>query len=122
MTTRLLPPDEWHRLIGTEAEAVIPHLADLRAQALVVEESDAIIGCWVFLPMWHAECLWISEAHRGHGSVGRRLLSGLKHVADSLGVDRIWTGSASNEVRDLLKHFGAVQIPGEHFVMSLKGR
>lgn len=121
MTPRILPPEEWSRLVGTEAEAVIPYLADLRAKALVIEEYDQIIGCWVFLPMWHAECLWIAEAHRGRGSVGRRLLRGLKDMAEMLGIDRVWTGSDSNDVTQLLQHYGAVQMPGDHFVMTMKG-
>lgn len=28
----------------------------------------------------------------------------------------------SDDVKALLGHYGAIQIPGDHFVMSLKGR
>ncbi len=120
MTTRILPPEEWSKLAGTEADAVIPHLATLHAQAMVVEQDGAVVGSWLLIPMWHAECLWIAPAHRGKSSVGRRLLRGLRAAATTLGIDRVWTGSMDVGTTRLLAHYGAAQMPGEHFVMTMR--
>ena len=120
MTTRTLPEAEWGKLVGTEAEAVLPYLHNRGAQAIVVEQDGAIVGCWILLPLWHAECLWIDPAHRGKASVGRRLLSGLRHEAEALGLTTVWTASVSNEVDALLAHIGATELPGHHFVMPVK--
>jgi hypothetical protein len=122
MTSRLLPPEEWDRLRGTEADAVIPHLAALHAEALVVEQDGAIVGCWLFLPIWHAECLWIAPTHRGKSGVARQLLRGLHAFMARLKVTRLWTGCASDDVRRLLTHYGATAIPGDHFVMTMGDR
>lgn len=120
MTTRLLPPEEWDRLVGTEADAVRPYLATLGARPLVVEDETRIVGCWVLLPMWHAECLWIAPSHRTKASVGRRLLRGLWTAAAAMGIERIWTSAGSDDVRQLLTRYGAQAMPGDHFVMGMK--
>ena len=42
LTTRVLPPEDWGLLAGTEAEPVLPHLDPAQAQALVVEVDGAV--------------------------------------------------------------------------------
>lgn len=119
MTTRMLPPEEWPRLEGTEAETVWPLLDPERAQVLVVEDNGAIVGCWVLMSVVHAECLWIAEAHRGKTSVARRLWIGMQRAAQALGVPIVATAALSDEVRDLLDHVGATKVPGDHYAMKV---
>jgi len=60
MNDRILPPEEWSRLNGTEAESVWPMLNPGSARVLVVEEGAEIVATWTFLTVLHAECLWIA--------------------------------------------------------------
>lgn len=123
MTTRVLPPDEWPRLEGTELEAVWP-LADPSVMTvLVVEDGDQIIGCWSALSVVHVEGLWIHPAYQKRSSVGRRLWRGMTDVVRSaFGASSVVTAACSDEVRALLQTAGATMLPGESYVMQMKGR
>lgn len=120
MTTRLLPRSEWRRLAGTEAETVWPHLPHT-AQVLVVEDGEQIAGCWVLMPVWHVECLYVAPEHRGKASVARRLLVGMKRLVRDVGARGVMTAATSDAVRALLAHVGAEKVPGDHYVMSFGG-
>lgn len=119
MTSRLLPVDEWPRLMGTEAETVWPLLDPSRASILVVEDAGAIVGTWIFMNVLHAECLWIAPSHRTKASVGRKLWSGLKRFAKEEGVQVVATAAMTDKVRELLDHAGAKRIPGDHYSMRV---
>lgn len=118
MTTRILPPDEWARLAGTEAETVWPHLPP-SAHVLVVEQDDQIVGCWVLMSVLHAECLWIASAHRGKASVARRLWAFMRRTAAGLGAPVVATAAVTDDVRRLLEHVGATKVPGDHYAMRM---
>jgi hypothetical protein len=118
--SRILPPEEYPRLVGTEAETVWPLLPST-ARVLVVEDEARIVGCWVLIPVWHAECLWIATEHRGKASVARRLLAMLRRVATAEIVKGIWTAAQDAGVQQLLTKFGAKQVPGEHYIMPIGG-
>ena len=117
MITRVLPPDEWSRLEGTEAGPLWTYLDPQRAEVLVVEEDGQIIGSWVLINMLHAECLWVAPAHRGRSAVLRRLFTGLVRVMTGGGIPTVWTASASPAVTAMLDHLGAQKIPGDHYAM-----
>lgn len=119
MISRILPVDEWPRLEGTEAESIWPLLDPETAQVLVVEHDDAIVGCWVLQPVLHAECLWIAPEHRGKSSVARRLWVSMHQTARELGARTVATSAVSEDVKDLLAHVGAVEVPGELYVMTI---
>ncbi len=119
MTTRMLPIEEWSKLIGTEAETVWPLLDPARASVLVVEDEGAIVGTWIFMTVLHAECLWIAPSHRRKASVGRRLWQGLKRYVRQEGIPVVATAAASDEIRALLEHAGAEKVPGDHYSMRI---
>ncbi len=122
MTTRLLPPEEWHRLVGTEAEALVPSLRPTHAGVVVVEDADGVIvGTWTLLRVVHAECVWVHPAHRGRGSVAARLLRGMSSLARAWGVDRVVTGACEPAVEALILKLGGQALPGRQFVVSLGG-
>jgi hypothetical protein len=119
---RILPPEEWPRLAGTEAETVWPRLNPENTQILVVEEDGRVVACWAFLRVVHAECLWVAPTHRGAFSVARRLLRGLREIAAGWGVEKVITGSVSPQVTGLIRQVGGVPLPCESFVLPAEGR
>jgi hypothetical protein len=78
MTTRILPPDEWHRLTGTELGGV--PLDPANAVVVVVEEDEDIVGRWAFLRVIHAEGFWIAPEHQKRVAVFRHLLREMQDV------------------------------------------
>lgn len=122
MNSRILEPEEWHRLEGTEAQELWPTLNPKNAKILVVEEDGKIVSCWAFLRVVHAECLWVAPSHRGVFAVARRLLRGMREIAAMWGADRVVTGSVSPSVTDLIEKVGGVPMPCESYVLPVAGR
>lgn len=120
MKTRILPPEEWPRLKGTEAERAWPGLNPENTRILVVEEGEDIVACWAFLRVVHAECIWVKPSHRGLVSVARRLFKGLRETAAAWGVTRVITGAVSPDVVDLIDRFGGYPMPCESFVLPVE--
>lgn len=119
MIFRLLPRDEWWRLLGTELEAVHP-LLPADAKIVVVEDDEAIVGCWAVYPQIHVEGCWIAESHRRRAGVARRLIEAMKSVAQSMGAQAVQTASLSEPVTRMLDTLGAVELPGRHFSLRVK--
>lgn len=117
MTTRILPPEEWPHLAGTDAAALWPHLDPTRTRVLVVEDGEEIVGTWVFMAVVHAECVWVKPSHRGRVSVIGRLLQGLRDIGAAWGVDRVVTGATSPVVEDIIARLGGAAIPGHAYVL-----
>ncbi len=120
MTTRVLPPDEWHRLVGTEAETLWPHCDPANTQIVVVELGGAIIGAWTVLRVVHVECVWIREDYRGRYGVVRRLLRGMREAAQSWGAKTVVTGALTDQVRSLIASLGGSKLAGDHYVIPLE--
>lgn len=119
MTSRLLPREEWPKLAGTDAATAWPLLTDA-ARVVVVEHDGQIVGCHLLQPVLHAECLWVHPDHRGKASVARRLWAAVQRTArEQFGASWFATGCASDDVRVLLAHVGAVPLP-EHFMVPVK--
>lgn len=119
MTTRLLPRGEWHRLKGTLLETVTP---DLRhdAQVVVVEDNAAIVGCWVLMPVYHAEGVWIAPEHRGKASVGRRLLAGMRRLVREQGAREVLMLTTNDRTaRMALKLGRATELTARHFAVEM---
>lgn len=124
MTSRLLPPEEWDRLAGTEMETIVPYLQKharvLRARVLVVEDAGVIVGCLSFFPLIHAEGVWVDPAHRGKASVARRLLRGMRETVRDMGGAAVNTAAISDEMRHILNGLGAVKLPGTHYALRIE--
>jgi hypothetical protein len=119
---RLLPPEEYQRLVGTEAEAVC-HDLPLDAKVVVVEDAGRIVGCWTLLPIWHGEWAWIHPDYRKNGAVMRRLWGGLHGLARFLGVKRVWCGSNDDRIGHILTKRGAVKLSNtySHYILPIAG-
>ena len=115
--SRVLPPDEWPRLVGTEAESIWPLLDPDKAQVLVVEEGGVIMGCWVGFVVLHAECFWARPGHPVPLRVLRALLRGMREYAERLGYGQIATAADSDRIRRALTSLHAVALPvADHYV------
>lgn len=121
MTSRILPPEEWDRLAGTELAAIVAAARRQRHRLVVlVVEDDAgtIIGCWSLFQTWHAEGLWVAPSHRGKASVGRRLLAMLYKCGRALDVPGVYTAAQTPDVERMLDRC-ATLLPGVHYMMPL---
>jgi hypothetical protein len=120
LTSRVLEPEEWPRLKGTELEQVWPHLNPEMTRILVVEDDyGVIVGCWALVRVWHVEGLWIDPKHRVKASVGRRLLTGMKRLARAVGAKVLVTASVSEDVTQMILAAGGDSLPGQHFVLPV---
>jgi hypothetical protein len=117
--TRMLPPEEWSRLKGTEAEPAIPHLDPANTRVVVVEDDGQIVGCWVLVRVVHAEAVWIAPTHRTKFGVVRRLIAGMKTLARGWGAKGVVTAAVSDDVRRLIAKMGGAQLPGEAYVLPV---
>lgn len=120
ISRRVLPPEEWPRLAGTEAEKLWPRLDPENTQVVVVEKDGRIVAAWTLLRIVHAECIWVAPDQRGEFGVVKRLLAGMKDAASLWGADRVVTGSVSPEVTDLIMRFGGYPMPCESFVLPIE--
>lgn len=119
--TRLLRVDEFPRLAGTEAEGFIPLLTS-ESKVVVVEHHGMIVGCEIFQLLLHGEGLWIHPDYRGKASVARRLWAGMRRtVRECFGVGWFTTAAATDDVRDLLEHVGAVKVPVDMYMVPVGG-
>lgn len=117
----MLPPSEWPRLAGTEAETVWPLLTPERTSVVVVEQGDQVVGCHVLVWVLHCECVWIHPAHRGKGSVARRLWAAVERTARDVWRSRtVLTTVTTESVRRLVAHLGGVPVPGDQYVITVK--
>lgn len=120
MKTRILPPDEWSKLDGTEAGPAWRYLNPENTQVIVVEDADRIVGTWLMVRIVHAECIWIAPDYRGVFGVAKRLLKGMREIATAWGVDRVVTGSLTPHVTDLISRLGGTPMPCESFVLPVR--
>jgi hypothetical protein len=119
MTSRVLPPNEWHRLAGTELEALA---SDPNAPATVVvveDDGGEIVACWGLVICGHAEGFWVAPSHRARAGVLRRLLVTMRKQAEACGLRAVWTTAMSPEVVRFLTHAQAVEVPGQQFAFAV---
>ena len=116
MTSRVLPPEEWHRLIGTEAEGVPFPVGSL---PVVIERDGEIIACQVLMPFWHLECGWVAPAYRKTMVFGR-LWAAVRAECAKLDIGAVCTASMTDDVKALIGHMQGVPLPGEHFVVPVR--
>src|SRR5262249_22478594 len=91
---------------------------DAHTNVMVIEKDGVIIAHWCLVPVYHAECVWISEEHRGNPVVAKRLLLGMKTMANEVGAQVIITTSTSDQVSEILRKLEAEKLVGEHWAIS----
>lgn len=119
MTTRILPKDQYGKLVGTELEGAIDLLPS-DAEVLVVEDGAEVVGCWAAIPHLHVEGLWVHPDRRGKMGVTRRLWTAMMEWAALNGRQTVLTGCNSDVIARLLAHAGAVQLPGTTYAIRVE--
>lgn len=119
--TRILPKEEYSKLIGTELELVWKDLP-AESKILVVEEYEKIIGTWAVIPYTHVECVWVHPDYRGKGTVLKKLVPAMFKLLRKLNISHVLTSALSEEVELILRNkFHAQELPGKHFVFGVVG-
>lgn len=118
--TRLLPPDEWCRLSGTDLAAVWQTLRADHDRVIVVEHEGEIIGCWTLISIVHCEGIWIDPRYRNGGAVARRLLHRMPVEAREMGAKKVMTMAWTPEIAALADRIGAMRLPGEQFLVNVE--
>ena len=119
LTTRVLPPDEWPKLAGTDLAAMTGTLREALASVVVVERDGVIVGCWALVPALTVHGLWIHPDQR-KSRAGWVLWQAMKDLVRSRGCRAVLTTAQSPDVRELLTHVGATPI-GEEYVLPCEG-
>jgi ribosomal protein S18 acetylase RimI-like enzyme len=120
MTARILEPNEYHRLAGTEADGVWPHLTE-EAKVVVIEDAGEIVGCQILQPVLHAECVWVRPDHRGRGVVQQLWAAVQRAAVVHFGVKAVVGSAVDDRMRAVLRHLGAVRVAGDLFTVPVKG-
>lgn len=118
--SRVLPPSEWSKLVGTEAERLHPMLDAQKDRVVVVERDGEVLACTVLMSVLHAECVWIHPEHRGHAGVKRQLYAGVERAASEQGARVVCVVATLPVMKRFFRWIGARLIEGEHFVWVLK--
>lgn len=103
----------------TDAEVPWRQLNPSLHAILVTEQGDAVTGCVVLLPAWHAEFLWIAPAYRGRVSVARRLRDRVLAEVRRRQAPTLLMSAVSKEMNGILIGMGAERLPGDHYVLNL---
>lgn len=121
MRVRVLPMEEWGRLGESQLPLLLPFVNPENIAIVVVEDEGRIIGTLAALRVTHYEGAWIAPEYRG-GIVPRMLLRTAADVVRGWGDSWAFGGAASDEMRDILKRLGAVEIPMEIHAIAIEGR
>ena len=119
ISARILPREDYARLVGTELEAVWPTWPPT-ARVLVVEDATGtIIGCWGLLIVLHAEGVWIAPAHRKKGAVARALLQAMRTLVQEYGAESVMTAAVTPEIEAFCATLHGQRLPGSQWVLPL---
>ena len=120
MTTRILPPAEWHKLAGTGLD-MLSTLTEAPTSPIVVEDNDGkVIACWGLVNVVHAEGMWVDPMHRAKPGTMRALIRAMRQEAKARGLVAVWTTSRMQSITELLGHAHALPVDGEHFVIPVE--
>ena len=114
MTTRVLPPEEWHRLDDTLLASVWRTFTPAFTEVVVVERDGAIVGSVALFTALHAECLSVT----GGTGVARALWTALRARVVAAGGQAVWGAAVEAPMRRLLTRH-AEPIPGDHFLVRV---
>lgn len=117
MTTRILPPEEWAKLAGTELDTALPMLPGTRV--IVCELDGAIVGHLALVPMWHAEGVYVTPTQRGRG-VLQFLIAAMHEEARAIGVSTVFPAAATEGMVHLITRIGGVEIEARWFALAVK--
>lgn len=117
--TRILPREEYPRLVGTLSAQAWPSLPE-GARVIVVEEDGRIVGSVAMFQEWHVEGADIAPSHRGRVSVGRRLLRAVRAAVADVGAREVLMMAVTGEGRRLCEGVGhATHLDCVHYAVRM---
>ena len=119
MKTRILPPDEWHKL-NTGFPPLGTTLRPEDAQVIVVEDGDRIVASVGVFRITHFESLWIDPEYSGNAGLGRRLMRAAVEAARKWTDQWVWGASGTSKMNTYLYRMGGRKMPVETFVVPLQ--
>jgi N-acetylglutamate synthase-like GNAT family acetyltransferase len=121
MLTRVLPPDEWHRLTAFEpfASHGLPTVEHWRV--IVGEVEGEIIGFCCLFNAVHWEPWWIAPAHRKNPGLLRQLVDKTGDELRAAGVQTVFVcvGDDIPDQQALVQRFGFEEAPGKLYMLNL---
>lgn len=123
MKTRILRPEEWHRINVPELPALFPFV-DPQNIAVVIAEDDSgeIVGCISTLRVTHLEGIWVKPELRG-GMVAMSLLRQALAIARMRNESWVMGGAAETDpVMDgYIRRLGGIPLPVKFYPMPVGG-
>ena len=115
MIAKLLPPEEWRRVLHLEpfASNGLPDPEHWRI-LIVEDDNGAIVGCSSLYDTVHWDGFWVDPEHQGKAAVFRAMVSeGIKTLKDA-GVIGVHTTVPDSrpDLQALIERFGYVAAPG----------
>lgn len=122
MTTRELPPEEWHKLADQRIEPFATYglPAPENWRILVAEEGDRIIGVSDLYQTIHNDW-WIAEDQRKNPGLIRALWRETKGLLDRAGISFIHATVSDDQpdVQALVQKLGYLPAPGKLFLLHV---
>jgi GNAT superfamily N-acetyltransferase len=121
MKSRILPPNEWHRLDGNEQLGnVWPFLRPDDTRIVVVEDEGEIVATWAVVRVVHVEGVWVKPEYRRRSlRLVRQLFQSMYEAARQFGVRNVWTSASTPEVEHLLEKGKRAKLAPKSYVMSI---
>jgi len=122
MNVRILKPEEWVRLKGSEIPDLMPFVAPQNVAVIVAEdEHGEIIGTVMALQVTHLEGFWIDPKHRG-GIIPRALLRQAYAMARMRGECWMLGGAADDDERmdDIMLRLKGRALPVKFYTLPVR--
>lgn len=117
-TTRLLPVEEWDRLLVYPfATNGLPN-PDFTMILVAEDGAGEIVGIWAVMTAVHLDGLWVHPEHRGT-SIAGRLLTEMKAVLRRYKLWLSFTIVSDPAVMVLAHKAGFVRAPGDLWMLNL---
>lgn len=113
---RILLPSEWNRLDKSNLNYEL--LDERFTNIMVIERDKEIIAHWALTPIYHAEGIWIRPDYRGNPTIVRKLLRGMKIMAETVDAPFVITNTSDEKVKELLTKIEAEKLTGDYFAIT----
>ncbi len=123
MRARILPPEEWGRLDGTDLGKLLPYAEPFNVAVIVVEDDAGKIVAHVSaIQVTHFEGLEIAPEYRGNAGVFRALIRQAYAVPAMRGESWAFGSVADGDARmeKLLCRLGGVPLPLHEYGLKVK--
>ena len=123
LTTRVLPPQEWHKIVDAGIEPFATHgLPDPAHWRFVVAEDEGqLVGLDGLYETIHNDPWWVHPAYRGHPTMLRKLWTETREVLHQFGVGVVHVTIGDPQVQEIAERFGFQPTPGKLYWMATDG-